>query len=70
VPTLLSSKSSSFNSSLNSPLTAFNFSGLCGQLPRRLRDPDRQKVVYAAAAPVVVMPRWWKRVCMVMRRVS
>ena len=37
---------------------------------RRLRDPDRQKVVYAAAAPVVVMPRSWKRVCMLMRRVS
>jgi thioredoxin 1 len=36
---------------------------------RRLRDPDRQKVVYAAMASVV-MPRWWKRVCMLMRRVS
>jgi protein-L-isoaspartate O-methyltransferase len=36
---------------------------------RRLRNPDRQNVVYAAAAPVV-MPRSWKRVCMLMRRVS
>jgi hypothetical protein len=40
------------------------------QLARRLRDPDRQKVVYAAAAPVVVMPRSWNRVCMLMRRFS
>jgi len=37
--------------------------------PRRLRDPDRQKVVYAAALPVV-MPRSWKRACMPMRKVS
>jgi hypothetical protein len=37
---------------------------------RRLRDPDRQNVVYAAAGAVVVMLRSWKRVCMLMRRVS
>jgi hypothetical protein len=36
---------------------------------RRLRNPDRQDVVYAAALPAV-MPRSWKRVCMPMRRVS
>jgi hypothetical protein len=37
--------------------------------PRRLRNPDRQNVVYAAAR-LVVMPRSWKRVCMPMRKVS
>ena len=31
--------------------------------PRRLRNPDRQDVVYPAAR----MPRSWKRVCMSMR---
>lgn len=36
---------------------------------RRLRHPDRQNVVYAAVV-VVVMPRSWKRVCMLIRRVS
>ena len=36
---------------------------------RRLRVSDRQDVVYAAAAAVVI-PRSWKRVCMLMRRVS
>jgi hypothetical protein len=36
---------------------------------RRLRNADRQKVVYAAAL-LVVMPRSWKRVCMPMRKVS
>jgi len=38
-------------------------------MARHLREPDRQKIVYATAAPVV-RPRSWKRVCMVMRRVS
>jgi hypothetical protein len=35
----------------------------------RLRESDRQGVVYAAAA-VWLMPRWSKRVCMWIRRVS
>jgi hypothetical protein len=32
-----------------------------------IEDGGRKKVVYAAAAPVVVMPRSWSRVCMSMR---
>jgi hypothetical protein len=36
---------------------------------RRLRNRDRQNVVYAAAL-LVVMPRSAKRACMPMRRVS
>jgi ATP-dependent exoDNAse (exonuclease V) alpha subunit len=39
-------------------------------LASRLRNPDRQEVVYAAAAASVAMPRSWKRACMPMRRVS
>jgi hypothetical protein len=36
----------------------------------RLRFPDRQNVVYAAALLAVVSPRWWKRAWVLMRRVS
>jgi hypothetical protein len=40
-----------------------------GWSTRRLRNPDRQNVVYAAAL-LVMMPRSANRACMAMRKVS